>query len=259
MKNEFTGRLTCFVIASAAALTGCDTKGDLSAYLHKTSVAAEANGPSAHSAVVPVVAHPPGVHRAAAVAGPAISAGSAPVVVTTPVSPGALQALPTVPVAPPGFKGSRGLEQPLPVAPTTVLSGGSRAWPGPSSVPALAAPTPAALQGIASPRKEGKRNASVGGSSVSGGTVGNAARVVAGLRAGLRDCYSRETSDAVGSIRFTLSIGSNGTVSNATAAPSGELSSGLLACATAHVRGAKFDPPEGGAASMRIPVTFFIQ
>jgi len=116
-----------------------------------------------------------------------------------------------------------------------------------------------AVQAVVAPKKDGKRNASVGGSSVSGGTMGNAARVVAGLRAGLRDCYARETSDAAGSIRFTLTVGANGAVSNVSAAPSGALSSGLLTCATTHVSAAKFDPPEGGAASIRIPVTFFIQ
>ena len=258
MKNQFKGTLTCFVIASAAALTGCDTKADLSAYLHKTSVTAEARGSSAPSAVAPGVAHPPVVDHAAEVVGSAKPAVPAPVAVATPVSPSNLQPSSAVPVAP-GFKGPRGLEQPLPAAPATVQSGGSRAWPGTSSVPVLAAPTPAAVQAVVAPKKDGKRNASVGGSSVSGGIIGNAARVVAGLRAGLRDCYSRETSDAVGSIRFTLSVGASGAVSNVSAAPSGELSSGLLACATAHVRGAKFDPPEGGAASIRIPVTFTIQ
>jgi hypothetical protein len=89
--------------------------------------------------------------------------------------------------------------------------------------------------------------------------VSNAARVVASLRAGLRDCYAHETSDGVGSIRYTLSVGANGAVSNVSAAPSGDLSSTLIACATARLQAAKFEAPEGGAATIRFPVRFTVQ
>src|SRR4029453_1679392 len=50
-----------------------------------------------------------------------------------------------------------------------------------------------------------KGNASVGGAAVSGGTISDASRVVAGMRAGFRACYNRalqENPDAQGSIRL---------------------------------------------------------
>ena len=239
------------VLAALPVLAACNAKGELGAYLHKTTASAEPP-----STVALATSGAPSANQPIAVT-PTNSALTAP----APLASGA----PTAPVkstvtsvaSPTG----KGVQHPLALdKPGALAADGGRVWAPPvvAGTP-LAAPTPAAVQAVVAPKKDGKRNASVGGSSVSGGTVGNAARVVAGLRAGLRDCYSRETSNTVGSIRFTLSVGANGAVSNVSAAPSGELSSGLLACATAHLRGAKFDPPEGGAASIRIPVTFTIQ
>jgi hypothetical protein len=121
-------------------------------------------------------------------------------------------------------------------------------------LPTLVAPTT-----VLAAKKGGTRNASVGGASVFGGNIDNAARVIAGLRAGLRDCYSRETSAGVGAIRFRLSVSSTGSVSNVSVASTGELSSGLVACTTARIRAAKFDPPDTGAATVQFPVTFTIQ
>jgi hypothetical protein len=94
---------------------------------------------------------------------------------------------------------------------------------------------------------------------VSGGNVSNAARVVAGLRAPLRACYSAATSSGPGSLRFTISIGKTGAVSSANAQRSGELSSDLVACALGVVKSAKFDPPEHGAATLLVPATFIVQ
>lgn len=239
------------VLAALPALGACNAKGDLSAYLHKTTASAEPPSTVALAASGASSANQP-----VAVA-PTKSVLTVPVPIAS-VAPTAPVTSTVTSVASPTGKGA---QQPVaPDKPGAPAVDVGRDWAPPvvAGTP-LAAPTPAAVQAVVAPKKEGKRNASVGGSSVSGGTMGNAARVVAGLRAGLRDCYSRETSDAVGSIRFTLTVGANGAVSNVSAAPSGELSSGLLGCATARVRGAKFDPPEGGAASIRIPVTFNIQ
>lgn len=250
--NRLNARRAWLVVLAALPVLGaCNAKGDLSAYLHRANASAEPP-----STIALPASGPPSVKHPIAPA-PTNSALTAPTPLAS-VAPTAPVTSTVTSVASPTGKGVQ--HPPARDKPGAVAADGGRVWALPvvAGTP-LAAPAPAMVQAVVAPKKDGKRNASVGGSSVSGGTMGNAARVVAGLRAGLRDCYKRETSDAVGSIRFTLTVGANGAVSNVSAAPSGELSSGLLACATAHVRGAKFDPPEGGAASIRIPVTFTIQ
>jgi hypothetical protein len=112
---------------------------------------------------------------------------------------------------------------------------------------------------VASPPKGGKRNASLGGAAISGGNVSNAARVIAGLRSGLRDCYQREQSDAEGAIRFRLTVGAGGEVTAVSAQPSGGATGQLVQCTTARVRAAKFNAPEGGSATIAFPVTFVIE
>jgi hypothetical protein len=107
-----------------------------------------------------------------------------------------------------------------------------------------------------------KGNANVGGAAVSGGTVSNAARVVAGMRAGFRACYMRglnENPDAQGSIRLTIQVGPGGEVRGVTAVPSGTLPQSVVACVQARAKAAQFDPPEGGQAAIQVPVTFVKQ
>jgi hypothetical protein len=107
-----------------------------------------------------------------------------------------------------------------------------------------------------------KGNASVGGAAVSGGTVSNAARVVAGMRAGFRACYQRglnENPDANGSIRLTIKVGPGGEVAGVTASPSGSLPASVVSCVQARAQAAQFDPPEGGSAVIQVPVTFVKQ
>jgi hypothetical protein len=104
-------------------------------------------------------------------------------------------------------------------------------------------------------------NASVGGAAVAGGEVSNASRVVAGMRAGFRNCYNRELAqnpDAQGSIRLSITVGPGGEVQNVQAAPSGNLGS-AVACVQARARSAQFDPPKGGSAVIQVPVTFVKQ
>jgi hypothetical protein len=106
-----------------------------------------------------------------------------------------------------------------------------------------------------------KGNANVGGAAVSGGAVANASRVVAGMRAGFRNCFNRELAanpDAQGTIRLTIRVGPGGEVQNVTAAPSGALGS-AVECVKARARSASFDPPEGGSAVIVVPVTFVKQ
>jgi hypothetical protein len=92
--------------------------------------------------------------------------------------------------------------------------------------------------------------------------VSNAARVVAGLRAGFRACYQRglaEAPDASGSIRLMIRVGPGGEVSGVTATSSGGLPPAMVSCVQARARAAQFDAPEGGAAVITVPVTFVKQ
>ncbi|MES1188226.1 MAG: VIT domain-containing protein [Myxococcales bacterium] len=159
----------------------------------------------------------------------------------------------------------------------------------PASEPAPAAPSPAApsspirpgasgggLSGIGSTEKQAssegsgvgvkvpgpKGNAALGGAVVSGGSVANAARVVAGMRAGFRNCYQRalvSDPNAEGSVRVVISVGPTGAVTNATAtAASGNVPASVTACIAARARAAQFEPPDRGSATIAVPVTLVI-
>ena len=98
--------------------------------------------------------------------------------------------------------------------------------------------------------------------SVAGGSVGNASRVVAGMRAGFRRCYTQGLSsnpEMSGSVRVTARIGPGGEVQSVQASPSGSISGAVANCIAGRVRSAQFDPPEGGAATVVIPVTLVQQ
>ncbi|MEZ4306993.1 MAG: AgmX/PglI C-terminal domain-containing protein [Polyangiaceae bacterium] len=104
-------------------------------------------------------------------------------------------------------------------------------------------------------------SAAVGGASVSGGSVANASAVVAGMAAGFRRCYNnglKEDPNMKGSVRITARIGPNGEVLGASASGSG-LSGSVIGCVQARVASASFSPPEGGGATIVIPVTFISQ
>lgn len=104
-------------------------------------------------------------------------------------------------------------------------------------------------------------SASVGGAAVSGGSVANASSVVAGMAAGFRRCYNnglKEDPNMKGSVRITARIGPNGEVLSASASGSG-LSGSVIGCVQARVASAQFSPPEGGGATIVIPVTFISQ
>jgi hypothetical protein len=104
-------------------------------------------------------------------------------------------------------------------------------------------------------------SASIGGAAVSGGNVANASSVVAGMAAGFRRCYNKglqEDPNMKGSVRITAKIGPNGEVLSASPSGSG-LSGTVISCVAARVSSAQFAPPEGGGATIVIPVTFVSQ
>ena len=107
-----------------------------------------------------------------------------------------------------------------------------------------------------------KGNASTGAANVSGGQVSNAARVVAGMRAGFRNCYNRalaQNPDVEGRIALSIRVGPGGEVQGVTAAPSGNLPDSVVSCVKARAQAAQFDPPQGGLAVIQVPVTFVKQ
>jgi hypothetical protein len=99
-------------------------------------------------------------------------------------------------------------------------------------------------------------------SSVAGGAITNAARVIAAMRPAFRACFQKgldQNPDAQGSIRLAIKVGPGGEVSNVTATPSGNLPPGVVDCVTTRAKRAQFDPPEGGASVVNVPVTFVKQ
>ena len=110
----------------------------------------------------------------------------------------------------------------------------------------------------ASITQQPKSEVSVGASTASGGSVSNASRVIAALRAGLRACYARELAEnpnAQGRIRFSVHVGVTGNVESVDAMPDG-LPSRVTECAKARIRAAQFNAPQGGTAVVVFPVTF---
>jgi hypothetical protein len=91
------------------------------------------------------------------------------------------------------------------------------------------------------------------------GRVSDAARVVAGMRAGFRACYQRALDgypDAQGSIRLSLQVGPNGEVGGVSASPGGNIPASLVSCVSSRARVAQFAAPEGGSAVVQVPVIF---
>jgi Ca-activated chloride channel family protein len=107
-----------------------------------------------------------------------------------------------------------------------------------------------------------RANASVGGPSVTGGSVDNAARVVAGMRAGFRNCYNRalpQNPEACGKIILTIGVGSDGGVQRVSTASTGSLPDTAVACVKARAQAAQFDPPQGGKATITVPITMITE
>lgn len=231
-------------------LTGCDAPGALQAYLgghERPGIQAERQGTTAGSAVPPGVAASTQAVRSVPEARPAPSEQAsigAPTRVQRPYEP----ATPSVPAR-------EGLAPSLPGFPAPSQGGISKPLvPMPGGVE-LGTPLPASKASLALASGGGARNVAIGGAQVSGGDVSNAARVIAGARTSLRACYARETSGASGAMRFAVSVGPAGPPT-VVATKSNELSSQLLSCATAAVKGLRFAAPATGTATIRFPVTF---
>lgn len=102
-------------------------------------------------------------------------------------------------------------------------------------------------------------NVSVPPPNVTGGIVPNAPGVVAGMAAGFRRCYNNELSrgdpNSRGTVRITAKIGPNGEVLSTGVSSSGNLSGTLVGCLRGRVASALFSPPEGGGATLIIPIS----
>jgi hypothetical protein len=91
------------------------------------------------------------------------------------------------------------------------------------------------------------------------GTVSDAARVVASMRAGFRACYQKailDSPDAQGRIQLRVNVGPNGEVTGVAASPSGNLPGSMVSCVRSRASMAQFGPPEGGMAIVQVPVWF---
>jgi outer membrane biosynthesis protein TonB len=105
-------------------------------------------------------------------------------------------------------------------------------------------------------------NASVGDATVAGGTVSDASRVVAQMRAGFRACYNRglaDNPDIEGKIALTIKVGPTGQVASVVASKTGNIPPDVLECVKARATSATFTPPQGGAAVIQVPVSFVKQ
>jgi hypothetical protein len=133
--------------------------------------------------------------------------------------------------------------------------------PGLGGIGATTAGTPGGA-GKGNEVKGPQGNANVGAAEIRGGQVSNAERVVAGMKAGFRACYNRglaSNPDLQGAVKITAKIGPNGEVASATPSGGGTLGDEVVACLVRRVQSATFNPPEGGGASIVIPITFVLQ
>jgi hypothetical protein len=103
----------------------------------------------------------------------------------------------------------------------------------------------------------------IGGASVSGAKIDNAANVIAGMAAGFRRCVNKALTDRAGSVKHgaaievTAKVGAKGEVLSATAedlSPEA-MRADVKKCVTARVEVAMFAAPVGGeGATVRIPI-----
>ena len=116
---------------------------------------------------------------------------------------------------------------------------------------ASAAPAPAAKPSAARCTPPGSR-----------GSVANAATVVAGLAASFRRCYNRalqQDPEMKGTIRMIARIGAAGEVSRVRALTPASYAELMVTCPMQRLLEARFAPPDGGGATIVVPVTFVSQ
>jgi hypothetical protein len=101
-------------------------------------------------------------------------------------------------------------------------------------------------------------NAQVGAATATGGEISNLNRVVAGMRAGFRNCYQRALADAphyAGKLDLKLTVDVHGGVATAKVT-SPQRNAAVFACVEARAKASQFDPPGGGKpATVRFSVT----
>lgn len=91
-------------------------------------------------------------------------------------------------------------------------------------------------------------NAQLGAATATGGEISNLNRVVAGMRAGFRNCYQRALDDApnyVGKLEIKLTVDAQGGVP-AAKVTSPQYNGVVFACIEARAKASQFDPPSGG-------------
>jgi hypothetical protein len=93
-------------------------------------------------------------------------------------------------------------------------------------------------------------NATIAAPKVTGGPIANAARVVAGMRAGFRACYNRALANNAnignGSVSLGVAVGPNGEVLSAEVSSPARirLTNDVVDCIVRRVKSAHFAPPE---------------
>ena len=100
------------------------------------------------------------------------------------------------------------------------------------------------------------------GASIMGGQVSNAQSVVSRMGAAFRRCYTNGLNsdpNMSGKVTLTARIGPNGEVQSVSVSTSGTISGDVAQCIANRLRSAQFDPPEGGTATISIPVTLIPQ
>ncbi|MEZ4437839.1 MAG: AgmX/PglI C-terminal domain-containing protein [Polyangiaceae bacterium] len=105
-----------------------------------------------------------------------------------------------------------------------------------------------------------KGSAIVGGAGVAGGSVANASSVVARMRGRFRNCYQtglNSNPELQGSVTLVAKIGPNGEVRGVSGGGGGLGS--IVPCLKAVVASGGFSPPDGGGATVTIPITFVKQ
>ncbi len=125
----------------------------------------------------------------------------------------------------------------------------------PSLEPSAAAAVDSAREALGKPPSG---SVAVGGASVAGGAVANASAVVAGMAGAFRRCFNRglqEDPTMKGSVRITAKIGKSGEVLETSPSGGAGLSEIVIGCVAARVSSGKFSPPEGGLATIVIPVS----
>ncbi len=87
----------------------------------------------------------------------------------------------------------------------------------------------------------------------------NAAKVLGEVSKAFEACYKeglKANPDEEGSVKLTASVGLSGEVTNVAVSELKGLSQAVVDCASDKLKKAKFEPPQGGLATLVVPLTF---